>query len=102
MLLKHEFMGRETELRELRALQTLLNASLVILEGRRRVGESRLVEEFAAGQKFSRFIGLAPTPGTDAQMTFSSARSEPRPAITVTISTTWLPLGFSRATTLGG
>src|SRR5258707_12352189 len=67
MLLKHEFIGRETELRELRALQTLRSASLVILEGRRRVGKSRLVEEFAAGQKFSRFIGLAPTPGTAAQ-----------------------------------
>jgi AAA+ ATPase superfamily predicted ATPase len=67
MPLKHEFIGRETELRELRALQTLRSASLVILEGRRRVGKSRLVEEFAAGQKFSRFNGLAPTPGTDAQ-----------------------------------
>jgi uncharacterized protein len=57
MLLKHEFVGRETELRELRAPRTLRSASLVILEGRRRVGKSRLVEEFAEGQKFYRFIG---------------------------------------------
>ena len=67
MLLKHAFIGRETEQRELRALQTLRSASLVILEGRRRVGKSRLVEEFAKGQRFYRFVGLAPTPETDAQ-----------------------------------
>jgi hypothetical protein len=31
--MQHEFIGQETELRELRALQTFLSASLVILEG---------------------------------------------------------------------
>jgi len=67
MAVLDEFIGRKAEIRELRALQAIPRAKLVIVEGRRRVGKSRLVEEFARGQKFYRFIGLAPTPETDAQ-----------------------------------
>src|SRR5688572_28757209 len=62
-----EFIGRKAELRELRSLQRLPHSALVVLEGRRRIGKSRLVAEFAKGQKFYRFMGLAPTPETDAQ-----------------------------------
>jgi uncharacterized protein len=62
-----QFIGREAELRELRQLQEIPRAKLVVLEGRRRIGKTRLVEEFARGQKFYRFTGLAPSAGTDAQ-----------------------------------
>lgn len=64
------FIGRTTELAELRALCATTQPKLVIVEGRRRIGKSRLVEEFARcerGQRFLQFVGLAPTPDTTAQ-----------------------------------
>src|SRR6185312_14001673 len=39
------FIGRTAELLELRRLLNSRQANLVIVEGRRRIGESRLVEE---------------------------------------------------------
>ena len=41
---------------------------MVVIEGRRRIGKSRLVEEFAKGQTFYCFTGIAPEKGTTAQM----------------------------------
>jgi AAA+ ATPase superfamily predicted ATPase len=41
-----EFVGRAGELAELRRLLDARQANLVIVEGRRRIGKSRLVEEF--------------------------------------------------------
>lgn len=64
----NEFIGRKAELRELRKLADSPRSKLVILEGRRRVGKSRLVAEFARGRRFYRFTGLAPTPETGAQL----------------------------------
>lgn len=61
------FIGRTTELAELRRLLDSRRADLVIVEGRRRIGKSRLVEEFGRGKRFLQFSGLAPTPETDAQ-----------------------------------
>ena len=55
------FIGRK---RELKALAKLLKkgvASLVIVQGRRRVGKSRLIEEFAQGHRFFHFSGVPPT-----------------------------------------
>ena len=43
-------------------------ASLVVIRGRRRIGKSRLVEEFAKGKPFFSFTGLAPTDKTTAQL----------------------------------
>jgi len=63
----NEFIGRKAELRELKRLADAPRSKLVILEGRRRVGKSRLVAEFAGRRKFYRFTGLAPTPETGAQ-----------------------------------
>lgn len=42
-------------------------ASLVVIKGRRRIGKSRLVEEFAPGKLFYRFSGLAPIGGITAE-----------------------------------
>ena len=61
------FVGRTAELAELRRLLSGQQANLVIVEGRRRIGKSRLVEEFGKGQRLLQFVGLAPAPGTDAQ-----------------------------------
>src|SRR3989338_1411750 len=62
------FIGRKTELQELKQLQARPVANLVIITGRRRIGKSRLVAKFAEGQKFYCFTGIAPTKETTAQM----------------------------------
>lgn len=61
------FVGREQELKSLRDLTQKRLASLVVVQGRRRIGKSRLIEEFAKGTRFLEFIGLAPTKETTAQ-----------------------------------
>jgi AAA+ ATPase superfamily predicted ATPase len=62
------FIGRIAELAELQSLRESGQAQLVIVEGRRRIGKSRLVEEFGRGQRFLQFAGLAPAQVPDAQM----------------------------------
>ena len=62
-----QFVGRK---RELLALQSLLKkkvASLVVVRGRRRIGKSRLIEEFGKSAKFYEFSGLPPTKKTTAK-----------------------------------
>jgi hypothetical protein len=46
---------------------TKKTASLVVVNGRRRVSKSRLLEEFARGHTFYAFVGLAPQEGMTAQ-----------------------------------
>ena len=58
------FVGREKELENLRKLRQKAVASLVAVTGRRRIGKSRLLEEYA--KEFARsfvFSGLPPAPG---------------------------------------
>lgn len=58
------FVGRKKELETLETLKGKKNASLVVINGRRRIGKSRLAEEF--GRSFARvffFSGLPPTRG---------------------------------------
>lgn len=62
-----KFIGREAELGSLRDLFKKKTANLVVIKGRRRIGKTRLIEEFARGQPFLRFVGLAPAPGVTAQ-----------------------------------
>lgn len=62
-----KFIGREVELEPLRDLFKKKTANLVVIKGRRRIGKTRLIEEFARGQPFLRFVGLAPSPGVTAQ-----------------------------------
>lgn len=57
------FVGRSRELTKLRFYLKQNMASLLVITGRRRVGKSRLIEEFASGHSFVRFSGLAPEPG---------------------------------------
>jgi AAA+ ATPase superfamily predicted ATPase len=61
------FIGRHAELQALKDLLGKKTASLVVIKGRRRIGKTRLIEEFAKGKNFIRFVGLAPTEGITAQ-----------------------------------
>lgn len=61
------FIGRQQELKNLKLLLEKKVPSLVVVKGRRRIGKSRLIEEFAKGKKFLRFEGIAPTRKTTAQ-----------------------------------
>jgi AAA+ ATPase superfamily predicted ATPase len=57
------FIGRKAELKRLEALYKKKSSSLAVVNGRRRIGKSRLISEFArkhAKQKLWSFAGLAP------------------------------------------
>ena len=59
------FFGREEELAQLGDLWAKRGASLVTCRGRRRIGKSTLIEEFAlrSGARFIKLEGLRPKPG---------------------------------------
>ncbi len=64
------FIGRKAELARLRALYNKKAPGLVVVKGRRRIGKSRLIAEFALmnpNQKFWSFAGLVPQDGLSAQ-----------------------------------
>ena len=62
------FIGRSVELERLNDLLEMPVASLVVVKGRRRIGKSRLLREFAKKIKQTYFFsGLPPTPETTAQ-----------------------------------
>ncbi len=61
---KRLFIGRNNELQKLNRLSKKRSASLVVLKGRRRIGKSRLICEFAKKQVFYNFIGLPPNERT--------------------------------------
>lgn len=61
------FLGRRPELRRLHRLRRLKKASLVVIKGRRRVGKSALVQEFAKNKKFISLSGIAPAQGITPQ-----------------------------------
>ena len=61
------FVGRASELQALEDLSRSGRASLVVIKGRRRIGKSRLAEEFGKDKIFLPFSGLAPTKGVSAQ-----------------------------------
>lgn len=63
----HPFIGRKEELDSLKSLLKKNSSSLVVIKGRRRVGKSRLVAEFAKGHTFYKFSGLPPTFETTKQ-----------------------------------
>ena len=62
------FIGRKQELDELQSLLHRSSASLVVIKGRRRIGKSRLVQEFARNKRFYEFSGLPPVKGISAQL----------------------------------
>lgn len=65
------FIGRAAELTKLREVRESFQqkglASLVVMKGRRRIGKSRLAEEYAKGQRFITFSGIAPTDNVTPQ-----------------------------------
>ena len=61
------FIGRKKELESLNGLFLKNSASLVVIKGRRRIGKSRLVEEFACAKKFFTFSGIPPEKEISAQ-----------------------------------
>lgn len=62
------FFGRRKELEMLQRLLKKNTASLVVIKGRRRVGKSRLAEEFGKSLKTFTFIGLPPEEKITDQM----------------------------------
>lgn len=58
------FIGRKRELNLLNDLLNKKTASLVVIRGRRRIGKSRLIEEFGEGKNLIMFTGIPPTPST--------------------------------------
>jgi AAA+ ATPase superfamily predicted ATPase len=66
-MLETPFVGRKKELKDLNLLISKKSASLVVVRGRRRIGKSRLIEEFAKDKKFLRFSGIPPTDHVTAQ-----------------------------------
>lgn len=62
------FIGRTAEIARLKKLLTSGNANLVVMKGRRRIGKSRLVAEFAKQDNFYLFSGLPPRPNITAQV----------------------------------
>lgn len=61
-----KFIGRSQELAQLKRLKNKASASLAVLKGRRRIGKSRLAEEFGKDYTFFSFTGLVPAPQTNA------------------------------------
>lgn len=62
----HTFVGRKRELKMLDELFKKKSASFVVIRGRRRIGKSRLAQEFAKKTPHYVFSGLPPTGGISA------------------------------------
>ena len=75
---KGDFFGRESELKQLDGLWEKRGSSLVTCRGRRRIGKSTLIEEFArrSGARFVKLEGLRPKPGMteNDQLSFFAAK----------------------------
>ena len=66
--MEHEiFVGREEEMQQLKDLLKKKSASFVVVKGRRRIGKSRLLEEFSKNKKSYKITGLAPQKETTKQ-----------------------------------
>ncbi|QQR63157.1 ATPase [bacterium] len=64
------FVGRNSELARLKSLYKKQKPAIVVVKGRRRIGKSRLIAEFAklsGTKRFWSFAGLAPENGMSAQ-----------------------------------
>lgn len=63
-----KFIGRKQELKRLKELKTKSTASFVVVRGRRRIGKSRLIEEFSKEfEHYYTFAGLPPDENTTAK-----------------------------------
>ena len=55
------FIGRKSELEILQELKSKNKANLLVISGRRRIGKSKLAEEFGKNYEFYSFTGLPPS-----------------------------------------
>ncbi len=62
-----QFFGRNKELKKLQDLLEKRSSSLIVIKGRRRIGKSRLAQEFSKSMKTFTFMGLTPEIGITAQ-----------------------------------
>jgi hypothetical protein len=63
-----KFIGRKRELESLEGLLRKKSSSLVVIRGRRRIGKSRLAEEYASSfSKAYILSGIPPEPGVTAE-----------------------------------
>jgi AAA+ ATPase superfamily predicted ATPase len=58
------FIGRKAELQELERFLNKRSASLIVVQGRRRIGKSRLIREFGKNKRLLTFSGVPPTDKT--------------------------------------
>jgi AAA+ ATPase superfamily predicted ATPase len=70
------FFCRQKELDQLEKLTRKRTASLVIVKGRRRIGKSRLIEEFVQNKTSYTFIGLPPDPKVSAKLQRETFRNQ--------------------------
>jgi len=64
-----KFIGRQKELESLKGLLKKESSSLVVIRGRRRIGKSRLAEEYASSfSKAYILTGIPPEPGVTAEV----------------------------------
>jgi len=63
----NSFVGRQVELEELKRQAAKKIASLIVVKGRRRIGKSRLIEEFCKDYRYYIFTGLVPNNKTTKQ-----------------------------------
>ena len=62
-----KFFGRKKELKKLNDLLEKRSSSLIVIKGRRRIGKSRLAQEFSKSMKTLTFMGLSPQVGITAK-----------------------------------
>ena len=55
---RKEFIDREIELKSLEKLWSGKNFALVIVYGRRRIGKTRLLNEFAKGKRYIYYVAV--------------------------------------------
>ena len=75
----YEVYRKKKEMEDLNLLLKKKSASLVVVRGRRRIGKSRLIQEFVKDKKCWSFSGLPPIPGITKQRqidTFTSQVSQ--------------------------
>lgn len=66
------FIGRQAELDDLNRLLKKKSASFIVIRGRRRIGKSRLIQEFVKGKKSFVFSGLPPEENVTKSMQLSA------------------------------
>lgn len=65
--MKRPFIGREEDLEYLHSLFEKRVGSFVVIRGRRRIGKSRLIEEFGKAAESYVLTGVPPTEETTRQ-----------------------------------